>query len=753
MKFGGYVGMRISFSRCLLVALYVAPAFLAAQINVLTYQYDQTRAGANRAETLLTPANVNLNQFGKVFSQPVDGVIYGQPLLLTNVSIPGKGVHNVVYVATEHDSVYAFDADNNTGANNAPLWKVSFLGPGVTTMPNSDVGCDQITPEIGITSTPVIDAAAGTIYVVAMTKETSGSTVNYLHRLHALDVTTGAERPNSPVVIQASVPGTADGGQSVTFVSKNYKQRTGLVLLNGNVYTAWASHCDLGKYHGWVMAYDSVSLKQTAVYNNTPNGNMASFWAGGAAPAVDASGNMYLVGGNGTFDSAGNGLDDGESYLKLSTAGGLKLADYFTPFNYVDLNNRDLDVGSTGVALLGDEAGSVDHPHLMTGAGKEGRMYLIDRDNMGKFNNGSDSQIVQSIPQGAINSIYGNPAYFNNTIYYCGVHDALKAFSVVNAKVSTFRTSEGPTLFGFPGCVPTVSANGTSNGIVWALDPGGQLRAYDATNLAKELYNSDQNKNRDAIGGTVKFSVPTVANGKVYAGTQTALVTYGLLAGLGPSVVNSASGDASGVAPGAIATIYGTGLAATVDTAKGFPLPTVLAGSTVSVNAVAVPLLYAGPGQINFQMPFSVSGNAVLTVTSAGAQVAAKSFPVKPAGPGIFLLGQGRAAAVNQDGTVNAVGNGAAAGTVLAVYATGLGAVDPPLDPGAAAGFPLSYVTGAVTATVGGQNAIVQFAGLTPGYAGLYQINIQVPPLLPGDYPVQLNVGGSNSNTATVTVR
>lgn len=749
--------MRVLRHKCvytsvLITAQILYGQLLSGQVNVLTYQYDQTRAGANRNETLLAPANVNTTQFGKLFSRPVDGVIYGQPLVMTNLAIPGLGVHNVVYVATEHDSVYAFDADSNTGANSAPLWKVSFLAPGVTTVPNSDVGCDQITPEIGITSTPVIDPAAGTIYVVAMTKETTGTNVTYVHRLHALDVTTGAERPNSPVVIQASVPGTADGGQTVNFVAKNYKQRTGLVLLNGNIYTAWASHCDLGKYHGWLIAYNATTLAQTAVYNNTPNGDMASFWAGGAAPAVDAAGNMFLVGGNGTFDSNGNGMDDGESYLKLSTTGGLKLVDYFTPYNYADLNNRDLDVGSTGVALLGDEAGSPQHPHLMTGAGKEGRLYLIDRDNMGKLNAGSDSQIVQSLPN-SINSIYGNPAYFNKTVYYCGVHDAIKAFSISNAVLPTYRTSEGPTLINFPGCVPSISANGTSNGIVWALDPGGQLRAYDASNLATELYNSDQNKNRDALGGAVKFSVPTIANGKVHAGTQTALVTYGLLAGLGPAVVNAASGDASGLAPGSIVSIYGTGLATSVASAASFPLPTSLGGASVTVNGMAAPLLYASPSQINFQLPYSVSGNAIATVTAAGTQVATKSFPIKAASPGIFLLAQGRAAAVNQDGTVNSTASAAPVGSILSLYATGLGAVNPPLDPGIAAGLPLSYVTASVTATLGGQLANIQFAGLTPGFAGLYQINLQVPPLPPGDYPVQLSVNGTPGNTATVTVR
>ncbi len=269
---------------------------LAAQISVLTFQYDNTRAGANQNETILTPVNVNSTSFGKLFSNSVDGYIYGQPLYLPGVSIPGKGTHNVVYAATERDSVYAFDADTQ----GEPLWQVNFLVNGAATVPNGDVGCSQITPEIGITSTPVIDAGTGTIYVVAMTKESG----NYVHRLHALDVATGAERSGSPVVIQATYPGTADGGSTVGFQPRSYKQRPGLLLLNGIVYLAWSSHCDIGRYHGWLMGYDAQTLRQVTVYNNTPNGNQGSFWHGGAAPAADENGNIYLVAGNGTFDYA-----------------------------------------------------------------------------------------------------------------------------------------------------------------------------------------------------------------------------------------------------------------------------------------------------------------------------------------------------------------------------------------------------------------------------------------------------------------
>lgn len=737
-----------------LVCLCLAAVPLSAQLSVLTYQYDTSRAGANLNESVLTKANVTVSQFGKLFSYAVDGYLYGQPLYVPNVTIPQKGIHNVVYVATEQDSVYAFDADTNAGANSVPLWQVSFLNPGagVVNVPYQDTGCGQIVPELGITSTPVIDAQSRTIYVVAMTKETSGSVTSYVHRLHALDLATGAEKSGSPVTIQASVPGTGEGGTTIVFRAKDYKQRAGLALWNGIVYTAWASHCDIGQYHGWLIAYDAKTLNQTAVYNNTPNGNQASFWNGGAAPALDAAGNIYLVGGNGTFDAGGKGPNVGESYLRLSTSGSLALADYFTPFNYASLNQSDLDVGSAGVALLADEAGSSQHPHLMVGAGKEGRIYLLDRDNLGKVQAGSDSQVVQSIP-GAIGALFGNPAYYNKAIYFCGSDDNLKAFSVSNAKMSTSPTSQSATKFGGPGCVPTISANGATDGIVWILESNGMLHAYDASNLASELYNSNQNKARDELGVTVKFSVPMVVNGKVYAGTQSSLAVYGLLSSVATAVANAASGDTSALAPGSIASMYGSGLAPSIGIANAFPVPLTLGGTSVTVNGTSAPLFYAGPNQINFQVPFEVSGNTTVTVSAAGLP-AAKSVTLRNTAPGIFLFQQGRAAAVNQDGSVNGANYGAAPSSIIAVYATGLGAVNPPVATGAPAStVTLSTVTAGVTATIGGQAVSVLFAGLAPGYAGLYQVNLVVPQLDPGDYALQISAGGVASNTATVTIR
>lgn len=733
---------------CIFLLLSTAP--VAGQVNVLTYQYDNSRTGVNTREIILNHSNVNPNTFGKLFEYPVDGYIYGQPLLLTNVAIPGKGLHNVVFAATEHDSVYAFDADRN-----ALLWKTSFLdsAAGITSVPYADTGCSQIEPEIGITGTPVIDDSSDSMYLVAMTKEGSGNSASYVQRLHALDLTTGAEKPGSPVVIQASYPGTGDGGTIVTFDPRNYKQRPGLLLLNGVVYTAWSSHCDIGQYHGWLIGYDARTLKQVSVFNDTPNGNRGSFWNGGAAPASDSAGSIYLVSGNGAFDRT---ADFGESYIKLSSSGALSVADSFTPFNFASLNAADQDTGSAGVVLLGEEAGSSTHPHLMAGAGKEGRIYLLDRDNMGKLNTGSDSQIVQSIP-GSIGGLFGNPAYFNQTLYFCGSGDNLKAYSVSQARLSAAPVSQSSRQFGYPGCLPSLSANGTSEAIVWVIDPGGVLRAYDAGNVATELYNSSANAARDTLGPAVKYSAPAVANGKVYAATQNTLTVYGLLTSstTALAVANSASGSTSALSPGALVSIYGAGLSDFIASAGSLPLPTSLAGTLVTVNGVPAPILYASSAQVNIQVPFETgSSAAAVSISVDGAPAGSANITVKPLAPALFLLPGGGAAVVNQDGTVNSQNNPAPVGTIVSVWLTGLGAVDPPVTTGTAApASPLSRATALVTANIGNTSAEVRFAGLAPGFAGLYQVNIQIPTMTAGQYPLQVAANGILSNSALIAIR
>lgn len=494
---------------------------VAVSASTLTYRSDNARTGQNLQEVILTPANVNPARFGLLFSYPVDGTVYAQPLYMPNVNIGGQ-VHNVVVVATEHDSVYAFDADNPPSG---PLWRTSFIDPaaGVTTVPLNDFSCTDIGSENGITGTPVIDPASGTVYVVAMTKESG----RYVYRLHALNVATGAKIHS--VEIQASVPGTGDGSVEglVSFTPFQHKQRAALLLSNGIVYVAFASQCDGPPYHGWLLGYDAQTLALVSVFNDTPNGNDGGIWNGG--PSADANGNVYVITGNGTFDGFG-AQDWGDSFLRLTA--NLSISDFFTPFNQADLERFDLDLGSSAPLLLPDQA--VGPPHLLVGGGKEGRIYLINRDNMGQFRATDDAQIVQEVTgqlaSGRGGALFTAPAYFNNTVYFAANADVLKAFSLVNGRLSTSPVARGSTTFGYPGAELTISANGSTDGIVWALEGGdpGVLHAYSATNVGNELYNSTMNRN-DALGSVESFVVPTVANGRVYVATTGQVSVFGQL--------------------------------------------------------------------------------------------------------------------------------------------------------------------------------------------------------------------------------
>jgi len=522
--------------------LTVNPAPPPPTVSVLTYHNDNGRTGLNPSETILTTSNVNSTTFGKLGTLSVTGLVDAEPLYVPNLTI-NAATHNVVYVATEHDMLYAFDADTP----GAPLWQLSVI-PG-TEAPSDDRGCGQVTPEIGITSTPVIDLNAGpngTIFVVTMSK--AGST--YHQRLHAIDLVTHAELNGGPTEISGiSVAGTGTGnsGGNQSFNPASYEERAALLLQNGVIYTTWSSHCDAPNYTSWVISFNESNLTRLSVLNltangTTQNGQEGGLWMAGDGPAADASNNIYFLVGNGTFDTTLSGgfpnkADFGNSFMKLSTTGDtLAVADYFAmnngSGNAETESSADTDLGSGGEMLLPDMKDSQGNTrHLAVGAGKDSNMYIVDRDNMGKFAT-NDSGIYQELLGALPGGIWSAPAYFNNAVYYASNGSRLRAFSISTARLSTSPTLSSHS-FGYPGATPSVSANGTANGIVWTLEAGGTgvLRAYDATNVATELYDSNQAGSRDQFSSNSndKFVTPMIANGKVYVGTPDAVVVFGLL--------------------------------------------------------------------------------------------------------------------------------------------------------------------------------------------------------------------------------
>jgi len=517
--------------------MVVAP--VVAQVSVLTEHNDVSRTGQNTNEVLLSPANVNVNQFGKLFRQATDGYIVGQPLYLSGVLFPDGLTHNVVYVATQHDSVYAFDADSNSGGNAAPLWYTSFISPaaGVTSVPISDHGCTGTRfREIGITSTPVIDPLAGTLYVVAKTIENG----THVFRLHALDVATGLDKL-PPTVISATVP-NAKG--TMTFNPTFQMQRPALLLSNGGVYIGFGSNgCDTFAYHGWLLAYDATTLQQLAAFSTTPNGRQGAIWQAGGGPAADTDGTIFFASGNGTFDASNGGIDYGDSIVHLQLNGNaFTVLDYFTPYNQQFLADNDLDLGAGGIALLPDQ--DAPHTHDVIGGGKEGTVYVVDRDNMGRFNATSDRQIVQSIPGVTTGELTSVPTYWNGSVYLSGEGDFIKQFTVSNDMLSSQPVSQTPSVFNLfgPG-TPSISSTGSNRGILWAIKhsaTAATLYAFDATNLANQLYASSQaTKGRDALNGVANFIPPTIANGKVYIGGTAALTVYGLLPTITPTAGNN----------------------------------------------------------------------------------------------------------------------------------------------------------------------------------------------------------------------
>jgi phospholipase C len=506
---------------------------VGAQVAVTTYHNDNARTGQNLNETILTPSNVNSSSFGKKFSFPVDGQMYAQPLYVPGLTING-GSHNIVFAATEHDSVYAFDAD---GKQSTALWHVSFINPPSITPAISGAGDEGIAPEIGITGTPVIDLSTATMYLVAMTNENG----NNRFRLHALDITTGAEKPGGPVLVQPTVNGTgAESVNGVITINPGCLQRTGLALFNGIVVAAFGS-CS----HGWVVGYDAQTLAPKGVFNSTADGKGAGIWMGGGAPAIDSAGHQYLITGA-DADSSGQ---YNNSFLKFDSS--LNVVDSFTPSNTQDLINNDADLGSGAPLVMPDNTSA--HPHELIGAGKDGRIFVIDRDALGGFH--PTDQVIQEVQAGnsPSDNFFDTPAYWNGNVYYHGEQGVLQQFSWSNGALSSSPVATASTVFGIHGATPVISANGASGGIVWELQVdqapnkgAAILHAYDATNVAHELYNSAQASSRDTAGPAVKFTVPTVADAKVFVGTGAELDVYGLLS-QSPAVVGVTPNSGSGM--------------------------------------------------------------------------------------------------------------------------------------------------------------------------------------------------------------
>ena len=627
----------------------------ASVVSVLTYHYDNSRTGANTNETLLTPATVNTNNFGMLIKYVTDGYVYTEPLYVPNVTIPGQGTHNIIIVATEVNTVYAFDADSNLGANGGLLWHTNL---GVSALSNNgEFGArycgncyPDIIPNVGITGTPVIDQATGTIYVDVFTREVT-TTTNYIHRIHALSLTNGMEQPYSPVVVNASVPGIGrdSSGGVMTFNAKQSNERAALTLAGGVLYVVYAGYADTDPYHGWVIGFNATNLVPLTnyVFNSTPNAltqtpTQANFgtnaaeggvWMGGNGLCVDANTNLYFETGNGSFSANTNGGDYADSFIKLATtnqASQFVVADYFTPYNQLTLANADTDLGACGPVLLPDSVGSTNHPHLIVGTGKSGTIYLLDRDNMGHYNgtdgvSGNDSQIVQSF--GAIANTWSSPAYFNNQLYLQPSGSTMKAYAITNAHITITPASTATASFGSFNGGPVVSANGTNNGIVWVLNGAsgtgtGVLYAYNATNIAQQLYNSSQLA-RDKLNLGLKMTTPTVANGKVYVGTQLGLFVFGNTSFLATPTI-SPNG----------ASFTNSQLVTLTEATPGAAVYYTLDGTVPTTNS----LVYTGPIVITTTLNLAA---LAVKAGAANSGVAVASFVnTAAAGNGVGLLGQ-----------------------------------------------------------------------------------------------------------------
>ena len=621
----------------------------ASAVNWLTYRYNNARDGANTNEVVLTPANVNTNNFFKLFTYTVDGEVYAEPLYMANVAITGQGTHNVVFVATENDSVYAFDADNNAGANGGLLWHTNLGTAATSVLFGTRYHHNLLNPLIGITGTPVIDPVAGTLYVDVLTTPVP-DTANAQHHVHALNIADGTERPYSPVLVTGSVPGTGVDSSNgvVTFNANAEDSRPALTLVGGVVYVAFSSYGDTDPFHGWVIGFNATNLVQMTnyVFCTTPNANTsdfgvnageASLWMGGNGLCVDASSNLYFETGNGSFSANTNGGDYGDSFVKLSTTNQVSqfiAADYFTPTNQASDAANDLDLGSGGPCLLPDSAGSAAHPHLMVGSGKDGNIYLVDRDNMGHYIGPGTVNVNLQTLFGAIAGSYGTPAYFNNWIYYQSSGDVMKAFLITNGVISSSPVSRSTVTLGGLGYAPVISANGTNNAIAWVIDASAYnnansdtssgsavLRAFNATNLSQQLYNSNL-KASDNAPGTVKYPVPTIANGKVFVAGDLGVAVYGIGTILPPPVISPNGG------------VYTNSVTVTLsDATNTTTIYYTLDGTTPTTNSI----LYTGP----FTLTNTVVVNAIAAQPGAfnSGDVSASFINSSSLGSGTGLLG------------------------------------------------------------------------------------------------------------------
>jgi uncharacterized protein (TIGR03437 family) len=750
---------------------------LSGQASVLTWHNDNPRTGQNLQETILTPASVNSSTFGRLATLSVDGKVDAQPLFVPSVSIPSQGVHNVLYIGTEHGTLYAFDADTYT-----QLQRVSLLGTGET--PSDDHACSQVTPEIGITSTPAIDLQSGmhgVIYVIAQSKD---SAQRYHHRLHALDLPTLTEQLSSPVEIQATVPGK--GAENI-FDPKVHTERPGLLVSKGVVYTSWGSHCDAGSYAGWVLSYDEKTLAQVGVLNLVPNGNDGGIWAAGSGPAADANGNVFLLTGNGTFDTSLNASgfpsngDFGNSFVKISTSGPLAVTDYFTMLNTVSESGGDVDLGSGGLMLLpplDNGQGMGAFVSLVVGAGKDKNIYVLDQNNLGRFSPNMDS-IYQLLSNALPGGTWSSPAWFSGKLYYGGVGDSLKTFAFTNGLFSL--GSHSATTFPFPGTTPSISANGTANGIVWAVENQSTavLHAYDANNVATELYNSNQAVGgRDHFGSGNKFIVPTIANGKVYVGTTSGVGVFGLLAGNpnAPTISRGGIvplyGTSSSIQPGSWVSIYGSNLiTGSVPQSWSGNYPTTLGGTTVSIDNKPAYLSYAAPTQINLQAPDDGSrGLTNVTVTNAngsttGAVTLTSQSPcfsllgdakhvagiiVRPDGSGAYGSGPNSYDILGPTGTALGYKTVAAkAGDTVVLFGIGFGRTNPAVPAGQPYTGAPATAADSITLTVNQIPVTPFFVGV--GTPGLFQFNMTIPSGLgTGDQPLLATVNSVSTQSGVL---